>query len=155
ASGTWYVYVVANRSFTHTPLDNFINVGPVAESNSINDMALSAPFTVTLAPLPDLTVSNVQSPPSAFSGQPMTVSWTVTNQGQGIAIGQALQTGPGAPSSPIVPTLPANSYWTDEVFMSPDPTLDSNAVSLGTFTHTGALDAAAGYTDTQQVTLPV
>src|SRR5262249_48748948 len=45
--------------------------------------------------------------------------------------------------------------WTDEVFMSSDPTLDSKAISLGTFTHYGPLQPNAGYTSSQQVTLPV
>ena len=153
ASGTWYVYVATNRSFTHTPLDNFIDTGPVVESDSTNDMTISAPFSVTLAPLPALTVAPVQTPPAAFSGQPLTVTWTVSNQGPGIAIGQAIQD--GAPLAPIAPTLPANSTWTDDVFMSPNPTLDSNAIALGTFTHTGALDSGAGYTESEQVTLPV
>ena len=52
ASGNWYVYVVTNRSFTHTPLDNFIDTGPVRESESINDLTKSTPFNVSLAPLP-------------------------------------------------------------------------------------------------------
>ena len=37
ASGTWYVYVVANRTLVHTPLDNFIYVGPLQQSSSINN----------------------------------------------------------------------------------------------------------------------
>jgi hypothetical protein len=154
ASGTWYVYVATNRSYVHTPLDNFIDTGSLAESNTVNDMAASAAFTVAQAPLPDLNVAPVQTPPEAFSGQPLTVSWTVTNQGSGTAIGQPLRVG-FAPTSPITPALPAASTWTDEVFMSPDPTLDSNAVSLGTFQHYDALDAGDSYTDSEQVTLPV
>ena len=156
ASGIWYVYVVTNRSFTHTPLDNFIDVGPVVESNSINDMTASTPFTVTPATAADLTVAPVQTPPEAFSGQPLTVSWTVTNQGAAIAIGQAFHGGIGAPVAPYTPaTLPANSTWTDEVFMSPDSTLDSNAIPLGTFTYNGDLAPGASYSNSQQVTLPV
>jgi RHS repeat-associated protein len=154
ASGTWYVYVVTNRSFTHTPLDNFLDVGPLRESSSINDLTASAPFTVSLGATPDLAVSNVQTPPDAFSGQTMNVSWTVTNQGTGIAIGQALRGG-GAATGPYLPTLPADSTWTDEVFMSPDATLDSKAVALGTFTHDGALEPAGSYTDSEQLNLPV
>jgi hypothetical protein len=155
ASGTWYVYVATNRSFTHTPLDNFIDPGPVVESNSTNDMTLGASFPVTLAPLPDLAVAPVQTPLEAFSGQPLTVSWSVTNNGAGMAIGQSLVSASSAPAGPVAPTLPASSTWTDEVFLSPDASLDSKAISLGTFPFAGALQPGAGYTQAQQVTLPV
>ena len=154
ASNTWYVYVVANRSFFHSILDNFIYTGPVAESNSINDMTASAAFNVSRAPSPDLSVAPVRTPPGAFSGEPLSVSWTVTNNGPGIAIGQPLPQDL-AGKSPIRPALPADSTWTDEVFMSPDATLDSQAVSLGAFTHFGALNSGGSYTNIEQVTLPV
>lgn len=75
------------------------------------------------------------TPSQAFSGQPLTVDWTVANDG----------TGPTAATS-----------WTDEVFMSPTATLDpSTAISLGEFPHTGALPAGGSYTQSQPVTLPV
>jgi hypothetical protein len=153
AAGTWYVYVVANRSFTHTPLDNFLDTGPVKEASSVNDLTVSTPFTVTLAPTPDLVLSNVQTPAQAFSGQPLSISWSVTNQGTGIAIGQPLRG--GAAVAPLQPATPDQSAWTDEVFLSSSPTLDGTATPLGNFTHSGALEAGAGYTDSEQVTLPV
>ena len=49
-------------------------------------------------------MSGVQAPPQDFSGQPMKLSWTVTNTGTG-------------------PTRPAT--WTDAVYVSPKPTLDA------------------------------
>ncbi len=153
-SGTYYVYVATNRAYFHSLLDNFIYTGPVTESNANNDMTISAPFAVTPAPLPALTVTSVQTPPQAFSGQPLNISWTVTNTGPGIAIGQALPP-EDAPTAPVTPTLPADSTWTDEVYMSPDPTLGASAISLGTFTYNGALTPGASYTEAEQVTLPV
>ena len=64
----------------------------------------------------------------------MNLSWTVANIGTG-------------------PTRPGVS-WTDAVYMSPDPTLDSNAMQLGTFPQGGPLAAGGSYTP-QTVTLPV
>ncbi len=153
-SGTYYVYVATNRAYFHSLLDNFIYTGPVTESNANNDLTTSAPFTVTPAPLPALTVAAVQTPPEAFSGEPLNVSWTVTNTEPGIAIGQALPP-EDAPVAPVTPTLPANSTWTDEVYMSRSPTLDASAISLGTFPYSGALTPGASYTEAEQVTLPV
>src|SRR5262249_29260789 len=53
------------------------------------------------------------------------------------------------------PTKPVDSAWTDEVYMSLNPTLDSSAIALGEFVHAGTLPAGFSYTETQQVTLPV
>ncbi len=154
ASGTWYVYVVTNRSFFHAPLDNFIDVGPVTENNPNNDLSHSTAFTVTPAPTPDLTVSPPQTPLVAFSGQPMNLSWTVTNNGPGVAIGQSLHEG-FAPVVPFRPALPSESQWTDEVFLSATATLSSSSISLGKFNHNGALNSGSSYTNLQQVNLPV
>ena len=46
----------------------------------------SAPFTITLTPPPDLRVHSMIVPLNAFSGQPTTLSWIVTNSGLGQTI---------------------------------------------------------------------
>ena len=66
---------------------------------------MSAGFNVTLSPPPRPGGDQRAGPAQDFSGQPMNLSWTVANIGAG-------------------PTLTAVS-WTDAVYMSPDPTLDS------------------------------
>ncbi|HVX61185.1 MAG TPA: CARDB domain-containing protein, partial [Pirellulales bacterium] len=154
AAGPWYVYVVANRTFVHTPLDNFIDTGAVRESNSINDLTRSAAFNVSLAPAPDLAVTRVQAPSQAFSGQSMNLSWTVTNQGPGIAIGQPLHVG-FAPTQAYAPATPAQSTWQESVYLSSSQSLDASAVLLGTFTHNGALGPGDSFTQSRTVTLPV
>ncbi|HVX60600.1 MAG TPA: CARDB domain-containing protein, partial [Pirellulales bacterium] len=154
AAGPWYVYVVTNRSFTHTPLDNFIDTGAVRESDSINDLTRSAAFNVTLAPTPDVAVTRVQAPTQAFSGQTMNLSWTVTNQGPGIAIGQPLHVG-FAPTQPNVPATPAQSTWQESVYLSTTQSIDASAVLLQTFTHNGALGPGDSFTETESVKLPV
>ena len=105
------------------------------KSSRTNNLLVSAAFNVQLTPPPALDVSSVVAPSQAFSGQPLTVNWTVANDG----------TGPTAATT-----------WTDEVFMSPTATFNSStAIPLGEFTHTGALPAGNSYTQSQSVTLPV
>ena len=152
ATGTWYVYVMTNCLFTHSPLDNFIDIGPVVESNPNNNLTANAPFTVTPAPLPGLTVARCRRRPGILGAAPECLV-DGYQQGSGNRHRPGLASG-YAPSSPVTPTLPADSTWTDEVFMSPDPKLDSNAVRWGR-SSTTALSSGASYTDSEQVTLPV
>ena len=97
----------------------------------------SAQFEIQLPPPPDIQVSGVTAPTTGQGGQPITVSWTVTNQGFG----------------------PTNvNSWTDEVYLSPTTTLQTSgpeaATSLGTFPHAGSLDPTQGYTQTETVNVP-
>jgi subtilase family serine protease/protocatechuate 3,4-dioxygenase beta subunit len=89
---------------------------------------------ISLTPPPDLQVTAVNAPNGAFSGQPMNLSWTVTNQGEG----RTLETA-----------------WWDRVFMSADETLDASDRILGDFYHRGALNADQSYTGSATVNLPV
>src|SRR5262249_18475113 len=57
------------------------------ELNETNNSRFSAAIPISQPPLPDLAVANVLSPTNGFSGQPVTLSWVVTNQGAAIAIG--------------------------------------------------------------------
>jgi hypothetical protein len=127
AQGTWYVYVVPDGTGLHHPF-------AMPELSRTDKLAVSAGFSVALTPLPDLSVTSVQAPSQDFSGQPMKLSWTVTNGGTGATMTDA---------------------WADAVYMSPHPVLDSNATELGTFTHHGVLAAGESYTDSQTVNLPV
>ena len=123
AQGTWYVYVVTDAT------------SAMAEVSRTDKLARSASFTVTLSPLPDLKVTNVRVASQVFTGQAVTVTWTVTNSGN-------FSTTAGA--------------WTDAVYISANQTLDPSATLLGTFGHTGDLVVGASYTtDSQSVTIPV
>jgi hypothetical protein len=127
AQGTWYVYVVPDGTGAHHPPS-------MREASRTDKLALSPPFTVNLSPPPDLTVPSVQAPAQDFSGKPMTLSWTVANNG----------TGPTAASA-----------WTDAVYMSTKSTLDASATLLGQFPHQGVLLAGGSYNATQTLPLPV
>ncbi len=112
ASGPWYAYVVANGLGSHY-------APGLAESDRTNNLLKSASFNVLLSPPADLQTSNVAAPAQAFSGQPLSVGWTVTNVGAGTT---------------------DVSGWTDEVYLSPTSTFDaSSAIDLGGFDHSGAL----------------
>ncbi len=129
AQGVWYVYVVPDGTGFHHPF-------AMPEASRTDKLAVSSGFSVSLTPVPDLTVSNVQAPVTNLSGQPTVspVKWTVTN------------TGPGTTNV---------SSWTDAVYLSPDPTLGSDATVLGTFVHNGVLGPGESYSNSEVVNLPV
>ncbi|WP_198648553.1 CARDB domain-containing protein, partial [Cyanothece sp. BG0011] len=102
--------------------------------NEGDNWGAGSPTDVDLTPPPDLQVTNVNAPIGAFSGQPMNLSWTVTNEGNG----RTLETA-----------------WWDRVFMSEDETLDASDRILGTFYHSGALNAGDSYTGSATVNLPI
>ncbi|MCX5951905.1 MAG: DUF6531 domain-containing protein, partial [Cyanobacteria bacterium] len=107
----------------------------VAEvGNEGDNWGSGGPTDVNLTPPPDLQATAVNAPNGAFSGQPMNLSWTVTNAGTG----RTLETA-----------------WYDRVLMSADATLDANDRILGDFYHGGALNAAANYTSSATVNLPI
>jgi hypothetical protein len=149
AQGTWYAYVMPDGTGGHHPY-------AMPELSRSDKLVKSAAFTVNLSPPADLSLAGAQTAPQAFSGQPTTVSWTVNNIGQGTT---DASNWPVSPNGEVAGNYSwgsaAASTWTDAVYMSPDQTLDSNAVLLGTFSHYGPLNAGAGYTNSQQVTLPV
>lgn len=107
----------------------------------------------TLIPLPDLAVQNVQAPASAFSGQNITISWTVKNNGPG--------------------NTPTNQSWTDAVFLSFDTIPNFSIVPetvpgawsqlqfpvkpllIGTKTNLSALNSGQQYTNSINFTLPL
>ncbi|MGP0068271.1 MAG: beta strand repeat-containing protein, partial [Isosphaeraceae bacterium] len=96
--------------------------------------------TSSLALLPNLEVTNISLPTGSNieSGQPITFSWTVTNEGQ-------------------APTNVAD--WSDRAVLSLDTTYgNSDDIPLGNsngiFAHSGVLAVGGSYTATETVTLP-
>lgn len=84
-------------------------------------------------PLPDLVVPSVAAPISTFSGQTVTVNWTVLNDGEAAA--------------PLV-------TWYDKVYFSSDSTLDPQDVYLGQLSHLGILNPDSSYPAALNVTIP-
>jgi hypothetical protein len=106
--------------------------GQVAESGETNNVA-AKPIRVTA---PDLAVTSVTPAPADVSlGQPLTVTWTVQNQG----------------------TAAAGQAWSDDIYLSSRSTLDGSAVWLRSVTAGPDSPLAAGgtYTHAVEVTLPL
>jgi len=81
----------------------------------------------------DLQVSNVSTQASATAGQPITVTWQVSNQG---------------PSN-------ASGNWQDSVYLSPTATITSSSILLGAAQHGGGLNAnASPYNGTLTAPVP-
>lgn len=102
--------------------------------NEGDNQNFGGPTDVMLTPPPDLQVTGVNAPIQAFSGQPMTLSWTVTNEGTGGTL---------------------ESSWFDRIYLSSDSVLDGDDQLLGQQTRNGVLGAGESYTATREVTLPI
>ena len=129
--GTWYVVPVVD---THYFADGN---GQVGSGNVPRDQAATA-INIILPPSPDLQVTSVNAPLSGTSSQPVSISWTVANEGYGATVAD---------------------IWTDAVYLSSDQTLVTSGpgadLLLGTFIHSGNLAPLDSYTHTESVTLPV
>ena len=98
-----------------------------------NVLVSSRPIKVRLSPFPNLVVSAVTAPPTAFSSQSTVIEWTVTNVGA------------GATSAPS---------WRDAVYLSTDDKLDGSDVLLGRADNPSYLNAGDGYVNSLTVVLP-
>ncbi len=125
-SGTWTVVVRADAN------NRVSETGPAAN----NDAAAPATTSIALSPVADLAVTNVDAPPTAFSGRTLTLSWTVQNQGGADAVG-------------------TGGSWFDNVYLSLDQVFDkATDVSLGAVRRDGTLAAGDSYTATGTVNVP-
>ncbi|GAB1542664.1 hypothetical protein NUACC21_53380 [Scytonema sp. NUACC21] len=107
--------------------NNGNQLAEINETDNVRSVALS----VTA---PDLVVSAVSAPQNSILGATISVSWTVTNQGTGAALAD----------------------WWDHVYLSANPTLDSNDTSIG-YQWAGEntpLAAGMSYTNELNITLP-
>src|SRR5262249_2141433 len=83
------------------------------------------------SPSPDLQVTSITIPAKVLSGDPLQVSWDVSNLGAGLAAGS----------------------WVDRVYLSADDQVGNDTL-LGSFTHTGDLAGSEHYSRTETVTIP-
>src|SRR5215831_1430022 len=124
---------VKNASVPDVPAGNYYLVvwadagGVLGEDRDDNNQR-AIPIRITA---PDLTPTALTAPAAAPAGQPVSVSWTVKNQGTGATVGA----------------------WSDDLLLSATPTCCLGAISLMRTPHT-ALSAGAAYSQTRSVTLP-
>ncbi|MBX3418456.1 MAG: carboxypeptidase regulatory-like domain-containing protein [Pirellulaceae bacterium] len=120
--GNYYIIVVTDGT------------NRVIELNETDNAGTGSATNVQLTPPPDLRVTQIQPPTLAFSGQPTTITWTVTNSGIGDTRG---------------------AFWRDRVYLSSNQTLDDSDFILSTVTRQGALASGESYTRTVSLVLPV
>lgn len=104
-------------------------------SGKENDNFFYKVLSILAPTTPDLAVTHISHPTDVFSGNEIEVSWTVTNQGNTIAIGQ----------------------WSDALFLQPgggDELSMATAIQLGAVPHTGTVEIDSAYTNTYRVTVP-
>ena len=123
-SGVYYLLVDTNA-----------NADVIEGAGASNNLTASNSINITLAPFANLAIGDVTAPTQVI-GSPvdLTVSWTVTNNGNGAG---------------------NQGSWDDRVILSHNssPGLGGDIV-LGDFPHTGGLALNASYTTTQVVTIP-
>jgi hypothetical protein len=121
--GEYNVFAVADVS-------NVVNVAAcVVDNVAVSTNSISVNYGLH----PDLVVAGVGNTASGFAGQPLAVTWSVTN------IGSATATGP----------------WVDSVYLTANPVFSaSNSVLLGTYPQTAAIPVDGGYSQSTSFTLP-
>ena len=122
--GNFYVYVVTDST-------NAVNECQ-GENNNVTGSASVLNVPVTL--YPDLKVTSVQVPATAYAGQTINVSWVVTNEG--------------------TDATPGSTVWNDAVFLSDDEVLDPSDTRLGNFASLSSLGVGQSYTNSATVQIP-
>ncbi|MCL1475465.1 CARDB domain-containing protein [Argonema antarcticum] len=106
----------------------------IVRENQTNNTAIDdGAVRVRLSPIPNLQVSSVTAPPTAFSSQQTAIEWTVTN------------TGTGGTSAP---------YWYDAVWLSLDTAFDNTDTYLGSVVNASYLNVGESYINSLTVNLP-
>jgi YD repeat-containing protein len=119
--GSYYVFVRTDAPSARTSVN-----GAVFEAGRENNnvRASAQPLLIELPPPADLVVESITTPPRATVNEPLTLSWTVRNQGEHQAQGS----------------------WSDAVYLSADGDWDLSDVLLGRVTRSGGLASGASYT---------
>ena len=123
--GSWYLIAATDSRNYVFEYDN--------ATNANNVVASVTPIAITSRPA-DLVVTEVVAPAAAQAGTSLRVSWTVTNQGVGYS---------------------SVEQWTDSVILSGDAVLgNGDDIWIGSFTHSGSLQAGNHYSQSELVSLP-
>lgn len=101
--------------------------------NNNNTGADTAGSNITLTPPPDLIVSSIVRPATGFSGNNVTLQYTVKNDGTGAT---------------------RSGFWYDRIYLSKDTVLDGTDYNLKTLNRTANLQADSTYTRSETVKLP-
>lgn len=110
------------------------NLNPDAPHDLDGNNFKAVPLAILLTPAADLEVAAVDAPTSALGGQQVTLSWTVTNNGQ---------------------TSTDRERWADAIYLSDNPDFNVGHPRLMfAVPHVGVLQRGESYTDSATFTLP-
>ncbi|CCI03111.1 CARDB domain-containing protein [Microcystis aeruginosa] len=134
--------------------------GPILEINENDNVGSSTVTQINLTPSPDLQITAVSTPTQTFSGQPMLLTWNVTNKGNGRTLlsNRIIDTFTNASGITTEVQLSNNNRslaWYDKVYMSSDEVLDADDRYLGQYLRTGNLNPNESYTANLTVDLPI
>ncbi|HNT15032.1 MAG TPA: CARDB domain-containing protein [Verrucomicrobiota bacterium] len=104
----------------------------IAESDENNNLR-SQPIALTLPPLPDLQVTQVQGPANVSPGVPFVLQWATTNSGAAAAVGD----------------------WSETIFLATNAAGTGNLLELATLPRSGGLLSGGFVSHTQAVVVPV
>lgn len=122
-SGNFYVFIIT---------DNYNYLLETNEDNNTGNNTL--PMLVILTPPPDLVVTNIIRPNTAYSGTTTNITWTVKNDGSGNT---------------------THNDWYDAIYLGQDTSFNpSNCYYLGNYHHLGLLMADSTYSMTRSINLP-
>lgn len=120
--GTWFLVL-------ETDAEDDIEEGDGETNNTI---VFATPISVSEPPLPNLAITHVAVPSTAYAGDVVEVTWTGTNTG----------------------SFETPSTWTDRIHLSIDSVLDATDLQLGSRLHIGAVPPGGTWTETALVPLP-
>jgi subtilase family serine protease len=132
-TNTYRVPVVTSGTY-FISLD--VDVYAALFESTLTNNEVTVPITFQIQP-PDLAPIVLQAPRFVTGGPypQVKLSWGVTNQGTGSAVG--------------------NGYWSDRVYLSANPRIDPNAVIIASSYESGPVAPGANYWVSQTVRMPV
>ena len=128
-TGTYYVIVLTDPTVNGAGPRGKVFEGAFENNNAT---ASADPVIIDQPPPSDLVVSGIVVPASGQTGQPVTISFSVTNQSGATAQGS----------------------WSDAVYLSTDSQWDLSDILLGKVVHTGDVAVGGSYTGQLTATLP-
>ena len=121
--GTYYLAVVTDSS----------NHVQECSGENNNTMVSAGTVVIPITIQPDLMVPRVSAPAGAFSGQAVTVTWVVANDGTAATGGKS---------------------WYDTLYLSQDQVLDTTDIRLGSYQRPSSLGVNGSYTNSASVLVP-
>ena len=132
ALGDYYIFLVADHLDLTSDGNGTNNIRQIFPASNSDGSGPLQTIHIEISPSPDLQVNSFTAPANAATGQPIELTWKVTNTGIG----------------------DTQSSWTDKVYLSTNFDIDQNDVIIATKSQSHNLANAEFYEDTIQVNLP-